>query len=58
MNIPEYITKEEVRRVCEEMGIRDWTKLTKPWVTLDEAKIIQAEVGGEALLISTDAFKQ
>jgi hypothetical protein len=58
MNISEYITKEEVHRICEEMGIRDWTKLTEPRVTLDEAKIIQAKVGGEALLISADAFKQ
>ena len=58
MNIPEYVSKQEVQRVCQEMGIRDWTKLTEPRVTLDEAKIIQAEVGAEALLISADAFKQ
>ena len=58
MNIPEYVSKQEVQRVCQEMGIRDWTKLTEPRVTLDEANIIQAEVGAEALLISADAFKQ
>ncbi len=58
MNIPEYITKEEVQRVCRELGIQDWTKLTEPSITIDEAKIIQAEVGGEAIGISVDAFKQ
>jgi hypothetical protein len=58
MEIPEYITKEEVQRICQELGIRDWTKLSEPRLSLDEAKIIQAEMGSEAMLISTGAFKQ
>ena len=58
MNIPEYITKSEVQRICQELGIGDWTKLAEPRITLEEAKIIQAGVGNEALLISADAFKQ
>lgn len=58
MNIPEYISKEEVQRICQELGIRDWTRLTEARVSLDEAKILQAEVGSEAMLISADAFKQ
>lgn len=58
MNIPEYISKEEVQRVCRELGIQDWTKLTEPKITIAEAKIIQAEVGGEAMGISVDSFKQ
>lgn len=57
MNIPEYITKEEVQRVCQELGIRDWTKLTEPRISLAEAKIVQGEVGSEAMLISTAAFQ-
>lgn len=57
MNIPEYVTKEEVQRVCNELGIRDWTGLTEPRVTIDEAIIIQELVGSEALRISTDSFK-
>jgi hypothetical protein len=28
MNIADFISKEEVQRVCQELGIRDWTKLT------------------------------
>jgi hypothetical protein len=58
MNIPEYISKEEVQRICRELGIQDWTKLTEPRVSLDEAKIIQAQVGSEAMLISANSFKQ
>ena len=57
MNIPEYISQEEVQRVCNELGIRDWTKLVEPRVTLEEAKIIQNEVGSEAQQISVEAFK-
>ena len=58
MNLPEYITKSEVQRVCAELGIRDWTALTKPEVTLDEARRIQAEVGGEASTLSVEQFRQ
>lgn len=58
MKVPEYISKTEVQRICQKLGIQDWTKLTEPSISLKEAKIIQAEVGGEAMLISTDEFKQ
>ena len=57
MNLPEYISKEEVQRICEELSIRDWTKLAEPLVTFEEAKIIQNEVGSEALQISVEVFK-
>ena len=58
MNIPEYVTKKEVQRICQELGIRDWTKLTEPRVSVDEAQVIQAEVGNEAMMIPVEAFKQ
>ena len=58
MNMPEYISIKEVQRICLELGIRDWTKLTEPLILLDEAKVIQAAVGYEAELISVEAFKQ
>jgi hypothetical protein len=57
MNIPEYITKDEVRRVCSAIGIRDWTKLTEAKVTLEEAGVIKKLVGGETLAISTEDFR-
>jgi hypothetical protein len=57
MEIPEYITVNEVKRVCQELDIRDWTQLTDDEVELQEAEIIRAEVGGEALEISVEDFK-
>jgi hypothetical protein len=58
MEILEYVSKEEVQRVCEQLGIRDWTKLTKIEVEFSDAEIIQKLVGGEALEISVEGFKQ
>lgn len=57
MNIPEYITKEEVRRVCSAIGIQDWTALTEAKVKIEEAAIIQKLIGGEALVVSSDDFR-
>jgi len=57
MNIPEYITKEEVRRVCSSVGLRDWTALTEAKVKIEEAAVIQKLVGGEALAISPEDFR-
>jgi uncharacterized protein DUF5661 len=56
MNIPEYVTKEEVRRVCSAIGIRDWTALTEAKVEIQEANMIKMHVGGETLAISTEDF--
>lgn len=58
MDLPEYITKSEVRRVCAELEIRDWTELAEASVTLDEAAIIRAELGGESLDVSVDEFRR
>ncbi len=58
MEIPEYVSKEEVQRVCDQLGIRDWTELSKPEVEINEAKIIQEMVGGEALEISVVDFQR
>lgn len=58
MDISEYVSKEEVQRVCDQLGIRDWTKLSKPEVEINEAKIIQELVGGEALEILVEDFQR
>ena len=58
MDFPEYITTDEVKRVCDQIGIRDWTQLTEPAVELREAKIIRDLIGSEALDVSIEAFKQ
>jgi hypothetical protein len=58
MELPEYVTREEVQRVCQELGFRDWTELTSTEVTDEEARALQELVGAEAAEISTQAFKQ
>ena len=57
MNIPEYITNEEVQRVCSAIGIGDWSALTEANVKIEEAAIIQKLIGGEALAISSEDFR-
>jgi hypothetical protein len=57
MDVPEYITKEEVRRVCSAIGIRDWTALAEAKVKIEEAAIIKELVGGEALAVSPEDFR-
>jgi hypothetical protein len=57
MKLPEYITLQEVRRVCKELKIRDWTKLKKPQVTEQEARIILPHVNTEKMKIPLEDFK-
>lgn len=58
MNLPEYITTEEVQRVCRELGIRDWTSLKGTSVPVEEAQIIRTAVGGEATQITSDELRR
>ena len=58
MEITEYISDQEVQRVCKDLGIEDWTQLKTSQVKLDEAKIIREHIGGEALEISAEEFQQ
>jgi len=57
MPTPEYITLDEVRRICRELKIRDWTRLKKPRVTLKEAKVILKHVNVDNLKIPLEDFR-
>lgn len=57
MKLPEYITKEEVARVCKALKIRDWTKLKKAAATKDEAKKVLAAVNTEKMSIDVEEFR-
>lgn len=57
MKLPQYITPEEVRRVCKELKIRDWTKLKVAKVQPEEAKIILSEVNTEKMKIDLEEFR-
>jgi len=58
MDLPEYITVEEVQRVCKELGISDWTEQKEPKVSADEAQVILSEVNVEGMNIDLDEFRQ
>ncbi len=57
MKLPEYVTKEEVRRVCREIGLKDWTKLKEAKVAPKEARIILDLVNEEKMPIDLQEFK-
>lgn len=56
MKLPEYVTMSEVRRVCKELKIRDWTKLKDIKVTPKEARIILKEVNTQKMKINIEDF--
>jgi hypothetical protein len=56
MKIPEYITVEEVRRVCKELKISDWTRKKEPKVSLKEAMVILTEVNSQGMDIDPKEF--
>jgi len=56
MKIPKYITGEEVRRVCRELKISDWTKKKQPKVALKEAKLIMSKVCPKSMKIDPKEF--
>ena len=58
MKLPEYISKDEVKRVCKELGLRDWSKLKEASVTEKEAAEILQIVNTKGMDIPVEVFKQ
>ena len=58
MQLPEYISKDEVKRVCKELGFRDWSALTEPAVSEEEASVILRIVNTEGMKIPLEDFRQ
>ena len=57
MKLPEYIKVEQVENVCRKLKIRDWTKLKKSEVTVDEAEKILAELDVGDMEVSVENFR-
>ncbi|MBI5102097.1 MAG: hypothetical protein HZB33_09730 [Nitrospirae bacterium] len=57
MKLPEYVTKEEVKRVCKELGLRDWTKIKDPSISLKEAKVLLRQIDAAGLKIDPEQFR-
>jgi hypothetical protein len=58
MKLPEYISKAEVKRVCKELGFRDWSVLKSFTVTKQEAATILKVVNVQKMAIPIDEFRQ
>jgi hypothetical protein len=57
MKIPQYITIEEVRKVCRELKISDWTRKKTAAVSLKEAKTILANIDAKSMGIDPKEFR-
>ena len=57
MKLPEYITKDEVKRVCKGLKISDWTQLKQANVQSNEARTLLAFVNTEKMVIDPEQFR-
>jgi len=55
MKLPEYVSKAEIKRVCKELGLKDWSARKDSTVTREEATIIlkAANTGGMRVPVET-----
>jgi hypothetical protein len=56
--MPEYVTAEEVKRVCKELSFRDWSELKEATVTKEEASRILSIVNTTGMAVPLDDFQQ
>ena len=57
MDLPEYVTANEVKRVCKELGLSDWSKLTAPTVSEEEASTVLNVVNTQRMNIPLEEFR-
>jgi len=58
VTLSDYVTKEEVKKICAKLGIRDWSSALEFAVSSDEAHAILQEVGGEAREVELEDFRE
>ena len=56
MKMPQYVSVEEVKKVCKQLKISDWTKKKQPKVSAKEAKVILTELNPKGLKIDPREF--
>ena len=57
MKIQQYVTISEVKRVCKELDLKDWTKIKVPKVTAKEAAVILKVVNAKNMGIALEDFR-
>ena len=58
MPLTEHVTKAEVKRVCDILELRDWSLITDPVVSDEEATKILEMVNTTNMDIELDTFRQ
>ena len=58
MKLPEYVSVDEVKRVCSEIGLRDWSEISDPTVSGEEASTILNIVNTQGMNIPLEAFRK
>ncbi len=58
MPFTEYVTRDEVKRVCDKLGLRDWSLITDPVVSDEEASTILKLVNVTNMDIELATFRQ
>ena len=58
MKLPDYVTVDEVKRVCDKIGLRDWSDITDPTVSGEEASKILNIVNTQGMNIPLEAFRK
>ncbi|MGD2270242.1 MAG: hypothetical protein PVI06_07580 [Desulfobacterales bacterium] len=56
MKIPQYVSVEEVKKVCKALKISDWTKKKEAKVSIKEAGVILKELNPKGMNIDTKEF--
>jgi hypothetical protein len=58
MKLPEYVTLEEVKRVCKELKLRDWTTLKETYVPVEEANVLLPLVNTGKMDVEIEEFRR
>jgi hypothetical protein len=58
MQLPEYVTVEEVRRVCTAIGLSDWSAKTDSTILETEASVILEIVNTKSMPILLEEFRK
>ncbi len=57
MELPEYVTKDEVKKVCKELGLKDWSIRKDNKVTSEEAAVILKEANTGGMQVPVEEFR-
>ena len=58
MKLSKYVSDEEVKEVCRKLGIRDWSGLKDPEVTIREGKAILKVLAIRGMRIDPEQFRK